>query len=683
MASEAVAVPAARPDDQARRGPARSAALSAALVYGPVIAVYVVGAMLITAHLWANPAGLEVAGNPWDQDQYAWYMRYTATAIAHGQLPDLTTTALNAPRGVAVLWNTFVIPAAIVLSPVTWLAGPQVSLTVMLTAGFAASAASMLFVLRRWGFRLGPAGLAGAVYGFSPALVHSAIGHYDIQFAVLPPLLVDAGLRLFIRPAAAGPGGAGGACGPGGADVAAVAWAGAVRRASRRDAIIAGAWLGLLAAIQLYMFEETLAMSAITGILLALILVLARPLRLARSVARFTRGGLAGLASQARAAAAVAAGVAARPAVGLGLAVLVFGSIAGAGLVSQFAGPLAQHGFPFLADYYKNDLITFVQPSSFVLWHTAASVLATSVLPGGPAEQLGYLGWSLIGLLTVGTVWFWRYRLVSAIAPTVVILELLSLGAHPQIDGSIMPGLVMPWNWFTGLPLIGMAIPDRFSIFADGLITVLLALITQRLFDLMRERDGLADPGIPLRALRRRAGIAAGLAAVALSVLTLVPAPLQTDPVPVLPAGWTATFASLRLSPGATVLVVPVPVNGLTNAMRWQATSGTRISLIGGYFLGPDQTGEASIGGTGLRPTAAYLNTLWLASPAGQPWAWAVPTPATPPPLAGQATADLAYWKASAVVAQASPGTDLARYLERTLGPPRVVTGALMAWRLG
>ena len=35
------------------------------------------------------------------------------------------------------------------------------------------------------------AGLGGAVYGFSPALLQSAIGHYNLQFAVLPPLIID------------------------------------------------------------------------------------------------------------------------------------------------------------------------------------------------------------------------------------------------------------------------------------------------------------------------------------------------------------------------------------------------------------------------------------------------------------------------------------------------------------
>ena len=34
--------------------------------------------------LWRDPASRLVAGNPyWDTDQFAWYFRYDATAVAH------------------------------------------------------------------------------------------------------------------------------------------------------------------------------------------------------------------------------------------------------------------------------------------------------------------------------------------------------------------------------------------------------------------------------------------------------------------------------------------------------------------------------------------------------------------------------------------------------------------------
>ena len=157
---------------------------------------YTLAALAVTLWLWRDPAIRTVAGNPYDADQSAWFFRYDATAIAHGRLPALVTLAMNAPHGVNLMWNTPLLLPGVLLSPVTLLAGPQASLTLLMTVGFAGSGTAMFAVLRRWGVSVASAALGGAVYAFSPAVLHSAIGHYDLQFVVLPPLIIDAGLRL-------------------------------------------------------------------------------------------------------------------------------------------------------------------------------------------------------------------------------------------------------------------------------------------------------------------------------------------------------------------------------------------------------------------------------------------------------------------------------------------------------
>jgi hypothetical protein len=134
-----------------------------------IVGCYLIGALALTGRLWIDPAGREQVGNPGDVDLGVWFLRYAATAVAHGQLPALFTTAMNAPVGVNLMWNTSFLLPGVLLAPLTLLAGPQVSLTVA---------------------------LGGAVYGSSPALVTSGIGHYHLQFAVLPPLIIDAALRL-------------------------------------------------------------------------------------------------------------------------------------------------------------------------------------------------------------------------------------------------------------------------------------------------------------------------------------------------------------------------------------------------------------------------------------------------------------------------------------------------------
>jgi hypothetical protein len=161
-----------------------------------VVGCYLLGALVLTWRLWADPASRAQAGDIRDVDLFAWFMRYAATAVSHGHLPALVSTAMNAPRGINMMANTSFLLPGVLLTPVTLLAGPQVSLTIALTLGFAGSAASLFWVLRRWGASLAAATLGGAVYGFSPALLDSSLGHYHMQFAMLPPLIIDALLRI-------------------------------------------------------------------------------------------------------------------------------------------------------------------------------------------------------------------------------------------------------------------------------------------------------------------------------------------------------------------------------------------------------------------------------------------------------------------------------------------------------
>src|ERR1700683_825420 len=126
---------------------------------------YLVGAGALTRWLWRDPASRIVAGNPYDADQFAWFFRYDASAVAHLRLPALITTAMNAPQGISLMWNTAMPLPGVLLAPLTLLAGPQASLHVLMTVGFAGSAAGMFATARRLGASTAAAGLAGLVYG--------------------------------------------------------------------------------------------------------------------------------------------------------------------------------------------------------------------------------------------------------------------------------------------------------------------------------------------------------------------------------------------------------------------------------------------------------------------------------------------------------------------------------------
>ncbi len=616
---------------------------------------YLLGALAVTLWLWRDPASRTVAGNPYDADQLAWFFRYDATAIAHGHLPALITTAMNAPQGVSVMWNTFMLLPGALLTPVTLLFGPQTALTVLMTAGFAGSALAMFYVLRRWAVSMPAAVLGGAVYGFSPAVLHSAIGHYDLQFAVLPPLMIHVVLRL------------------------ATGRAGTVR---------GGLGLGLLVTAQLFITEEILAATAIAAFLLVAVLAASRP-RAVPAAARRVGAGLA-----------VAAGVTA--------------VIAGYPLWVQFFGPLRQHGSPFLLDYFKNDLSSFVVPSSYQLIHTAGSAAAAARYQGQLPEYLGYLGWPLLVVLVLAAVACWRRLPARAAAVACLVLGVFSLGGTLLFGGHHHPAIKLPWYWLQGLPLLESALPDRFSLLADGAAAALLAFAVDA-----------AVPAFAAFAGRRVPRLSAGcrpaavvMAAVVLAVLPIVPKPLPVAAAVPVPAGWSAAFAALRLPPSASVLVVPVPMSTFTEPLRWQADTGEPRSMVGGYFMGPGPKGRGYIDGNGTPTAGRYLNAIWVFSQAGLRGASAAGESAAGAPAAGAPTAgapaagapaagaapnarssatgylpvksvtntkmreQIRAWKVSAVVAVATPGSRLARYLTAILGSPAVVTADVMAWRI-
>jgi hypothetical protein len=561
-----------------------------------VACCYLLGAVAVTWRLWVDPAGRVQAGDVQDVNLFAWFLRYEATAIAHGRLPALTTAAINAPHGVSLMWNTSLLLPGVLLAPLTLLAGPQASLTLLLTLGFAGSAASMFWVLGRWGASTTAAVIGGVVYGFSPALLNSGIGHYNLQFAVLPPLIIDALLRIVT---------------------------------GRGGAVRTGAWLGLLAAAQLFTGEELLTDTALAGLVLVLVLVAHRP---------------RGVGVQAR-----------HTAVSLVTGVAVMVLLCGHALWAQFRGPLRQRyepRFTHYTSYLSAHPGVFVTPPGDLLFHTSASAAAAARYPTHLPEYLAYLGWPLLVVLVAAAIRYWRHLPVRVMAITFAVLELVSLG-----DSYRGVGAFLPWHWVQGLPVLGELIPDRLAILADGAAAAVLA------FSLDRARQAAARSADP-----RRAHLAT--AAAVLAVLPLVPLPFAVTSASPVPAGWHAAFARLRLAAGARVLVLPIPEERFTEPMRWQADTGEPGSLIGGYYLGPNWSGQTRVSPGAAAADALYLDPLW----AGK-------TPSASRSVA-QIRADLASWRPAAVIDVLRRRSRLGPVLTGLFGRPAFRVGRLLVWRL-
>jgi hypothetical protein len=402
-----------------------------------VIGCYLLGAVIVTWRLWMDPAGRMQAGDTQDVNLFAWFLRYSATAISHGRLPALFTTALNAPRGVNMMWNTAFLLPGVLLTPVTLLAGPQVTLTIVLTASIAGSAASLYWVLRRWGASVAGAALGGAVYGFSPAMLNSGTGHYQLVFAVLPPLIIDAVLRIVT---------------------------------GRGKPVTAGISLGLLTAAQLLTGEEMLIYTAVAIVVLVAVVVLSRP----RAVP----------------------GRALHTVLGAATGAVVAVAICGYPLWVQFHGPLRER--PILWGPWSGNLAFFVDPSANLLFHSKSSAAVVAGYNLGLPEVLAYLGWPLIIVLFAGAIWFWRDLRVRAAAVTCAVLELCNLGGGPQtIYGFRLSGSFLPYHWLEGLPTMGEVLPDRFCILGAGAGGAVLAFSLDRARSAAPQRGRAWHRGIP------------------------------------------------------------------------------------------------------------------------------------------------------------------------------------------
>jgi hypothetical protein len=261
----------------------------------------------------------------------------------------------------------------------------------------------------------------------------------------------------------------------------------------------------------------------------------------------------------------------------------------------------------------------------------------------------------LLVVLVAAAAVYWRDPKIRVAAVTCAVLELCTFGGHSAY---------LPWHYLQNLPLLGQIVPERLAIPADAAAAAVLA------FSIDRVRA--AAPRLAAKGKWAGWGAPMATGAAVLAVLPLIPLPYQTAGVPPVPAGWQAAFARLHLAADAPVLVVPVPFQDNDDAMRWQADTGDPESLIGGYFIGPDQSRQAQEYGTFTVGLARSLDAVW----AGQPRS------------AARIRDDISAWQPiimawqpAAVVAVAAPGSRIDRILTGILGPATFSVGKILAWR--
>jgi hypothetical protein len=272
------------------------------------------------------------------------------------------------------------------------------------------------------------------------------------------------------------------------------------------------------------------------------------------------------------------------------------------------------------------------------------------------------------------------------------VLTVFSLGGTLLFGGHEHPAIKLPYYWLQGLPVLSSALPDRYSIEADGAAAALLAFAVDAAVPAFAAFAAFAARRLPRLATGWRP-TAVVLACAILAVLPIVPKPLPAAAATPLPPGWSAVFTSLRLPASAHVLVVPIPMSTFTEPLRWQADTGEPGSLVGGYFMGPTWNGHGYLDGNGTPAAGRYLNAMWLNSIQGLPKSLGIGVPPSAYPTSQSFVgvkavtdtamrAQIAAWRVAVVVAVAKPDSVLGRYLTVLFGRPAAAAGDVLAWRL-
>ncbi len=527
------------------------------------VALY--GGLALVAYLPVWPGD----GNhlPWcacaDPAQVAWFLRWTPYALAHGHNPFFSNY-LDYPSGVNLAQNTLMPLLGLLMAPVTLAFGPVSSLTLLLWLGITSSATAAFFVFRRWAPWTPAAFIGGLLYGFSPYIAGQALGHLDLSFVPIPPLILLLLDELFVRQ----------------------------RMRARRVGVL----LGLLIAVQFLISPEVLVDCAVMTVIGVVLLVVFRWKQVAPRV-RYVAQGVAW-------ALPVAAVVVAFP-----VYFYLFG-------LHRFTGS------PWQGTTFPADVLGAVVPSlnqQFAPRSLAA--IGSKFVNADLAENGTYLGIPLLVVLTGAALRFRRNGVVIFSVFMAVSAWVLSLGPRLVVDTHVT-SIRLPFTVFPHVPVLDAVIAARFALLVDLFVALALAVTLDRVAHRVVERKGrhAQHPAAPGSA---SASAPRWLTVGVLSVVALVPL-VPRWPYPSVPTGIPAFFSSPALqqvAPGSVALTYPYPVYPEDQAMLWQAASDMRFRLIGGYALTAGATGTATSFAPPLVPAdvTATLTGDWLGVSEGPP----------------------------------------------------------------
>lgn len=483
--------------------PVAKPALSRALAHLAPLLIYV--ALSLCYFGMRQSWTLRYQGEGNDPVSFVWYLHWWPFAIEHHLNPFLSYYVWH-PDGVNLSWTTSIPLVALLLWPVTATLGPVMAFNVatVMAPALAAWTAFLLaiYLSRRWL----PALFAGYFFGFSSYELGQLLGHLNLALIFLVPVAV---LLCVAR----------------------------MRGDLQRRTFVPA--LAIVLAAQWGMSTEVLAsLCVLGGMTWWIFLLFTKP---------SDREPLWRLAGDIALAAPMALC-----------------------LTSPFLIYLARgmtHGQPFHTSptAFSTDPLNFLLPTRVTLIGQAAAAGWVEKFAGNASEQGAYLGWPLI----VAMIWYLRdhhrHSMTKALLVTMCAIAIMSLGPRLQI-AQHLTWIRLPWHLFMKTPLIGQALPMRFTMYVALCASLFMAFW---LSDAKTSQQWVTRLGVAL------------LAAIA---LLPDPAAFAGTPWPALPF-FQASHVQLALGKDANVLILPFSDQG--PGMGWQVDAAMTFTQAAGY-LGPD-----------------------------------------------------------------------------------------------
>lgn len=381
---------------------------------------------------WASPA-TRLIGVSEDPIQNVWLLGLTQHALAHGSAP-WTTTLIDAPSGVNLMWNPLMPLASVLMWPVTSTAGPVVAYNLLATLTPALCAVAAYVAIRYLVHDRLASAVGALIYGFSPYAVAQLLGHPHAALGVTPPLLVMLFWEIVVRR----------------------------RHTARRNGLL----LAALISVQFFLSVEVLVSEVLLTVIAAGLL--------ANRYRDLVRDRLADLLRTARWAV---------PAILLVCGWPLWVLLAGPGHVSGTIWPPGE---------FSADLVNLVVPSALLQFAPASLQEIPFHIDSTAQVWSAYVGVPLL-LLVVVALGRLRWRFDALFLATLFAASLvLSLGPSLRIAGHDT-GIPLPMRLVMLAPGLGNLEPDRLALYAYLFAAMVIALLVT---ELRRHSSGRALPAV-------------------------------------------------------------------------------------------------------------------------------------------------------------------------------------------